>query len=202
MRPVAMNETQTITELARDFGVTTRAIRYWESHGLVSPAREGGNRIYSKRDQTRLKLALRGKRLGLSLAEIKELIDMYDTVEDESTQLLSFLDVLAQRRAALEQQRDDIQAVLKEIARFETAVPRDAEGRETRGAKRSPTQTPFDRRRVGVVDVDVNVNYHACHPPEETCPIPYVPPTGTLNRAIPTGRRRCAAASPARGRWA
>ena len=114
-----MNETQTITELARDFGVTTRAIRYWESHGLVSPAREGGNRIYSKRDRTRLKLALRGKRLGLSLAEIKDLIDMYDTAEDESSQLLSFLDVLAQRRAALEQQRDDIQAVLKEIARFE-----------------------------------------------------------------------------------
>lgn len=118
-RPATMNETQTITELARDFGLTTRAIRYWESHGLVSPAREGGNRIYSKRDQTRLKLALRGKRLGLSLAEIKELIDMYDTVDDESTQLLSFLDVLTQRRAALEQQRDDIQAVLKEIARFE-----------------------------------------------------------------------------------
>ncbi len=114
-----MSETQTITELAREFGVTTRAIRYWESHGLVSPAREGGNRVYSKRDQTRLKLALRGKRLGLSLAEIRELIDMYDTAEDESSQLLSFLDVLAQRRASLEQQRDDIQAVLKEIARFE-----------------------------------------------------------------------------------
>jgi len=117
--PTIMNETQTITELAREFGVTTRAIRYWESHGLVSPAREGGNRVYSKRDQTRLKLALRGKRLGLSLAEIRELIDMYDTAEDESSQLLSFLDVLAQRRASLEQQRDDIQAVLKEIARFE-----------------------------------------------------------------------------------
>ena len=81
--------------------------------------REGGNRIYSKRDQTRLKLALRGKRLGLSLAEIKDLIDMYDTAEDESSQLLSFLGALAQRRAALEQQRDDIQVVLKEIARFE-----------------------------------------------------------------------------------
>jgi DNA-binding transcriptional MerR regulator len=115
----AMTQTQTITELARDFGVTTRAIRYWESHGLISPAREGGNRIYSKRDRTRLKLALRGKRLGLSLAEIKDLIDMYDTAEDESTQLLSFLGALAQRRAALEQQRDDIQAMLKEIVRFE-----------------------------------------------------------------------------------
>ena len=114
-----MSETQTITELAREFAVTTRAIRYWESHGLVSPAREGGNRVYSKRDQTRLKLALRGKRLGLSLAEIRELIDMYDTAADESSQLLSFLDVLAQRRASLEQQRDDIQDVLKEIARFE-----------------------------------------------------------------------------------
>jgi DNA-binding transcriptional MerR regulator len=84
-RPAIMNETQTITELARDFGLTTRAIRYWESHGLVSPARESGNRIYSKRDQTRLKLALRGKRLGLSLAEIKELIDMYDTLTLTST---------------------------------------------------------------------------------------------------------------------
>ncbi len=114
-----MTDTQTITELAREFGVTTRAIRFWESHGLVSPAREAGNRIYSKRDQTRLKLALRGKRLGLSLAEIKDLIDMYDTAEDESSQLLSFLDALTQRRASLEQQRDDIQAVLKEVSRFE-----------------------------------------------------------------------------------
>lgn len=115
-----MTEIQTITELARDFGVTTRTIRYWESHGLISPAREGGNRVYSKRDRTRLKLALRGKRLGLSLAEIKFLIDMYDTAEDESIQLLSFLGALEQRRAALEQQRDDIEAVLAEVSRFES----------------------------------------------------------------------------------
>ena len=115
-----MNETQTITELARDFGVTTRTIRYWETHGLIAPARSGGNRVYSKRDRTRLKLALRGKRLGLSLAEIKDLIDMYDTAEDESIQLLSFLGALEQRRAALEQQRDDIEAVLGEISRFES----------------------------------------------------------------------------------
>jgi DNA-binding transcriptional MerR regulator len=129
-----MSETQTITELAREFGVTTRAIRYWESHGLVSPAREGGNRVYSKRDQTRLKLALRGKRLGLSLAEIRELIDMYDTAEDESSQLLSFLGVLAQRRASLEQQRDDIQAVLKEIARFERQCREMLESDEAKSA--------------------------------------------------------------------
>ena len=135
-----MSETQTITELARDFGVTTRAIRYWESHGLVSPAREGGTRIYSKRDQARLKLALRGKRLGLSLAEIKDLIGMYDTAQDESSQLLSFLDVLAQRRVALEQQRDDIQAVLREIARFE---------RQCRELLTSDVVRPESRRRSG-----------------------------------------------------
>jgi DNA-binding transcriptional MerR regulator len=133
-----MSETQTITELARVFGVTTRAIRYWESHGLVSPAREGGSRIYSKRDQARLKLALRGKRLGLSLAEIKDLIDMYDTAQDESSQLLSGLGVLAKRRAALEQQRDDIQAVLKEIARFE---------RQWRGILNSGALKPDSGRR-------------------------------------------------------
>ena len=83
-----------------------------------------------------LKLALRGKRLGLSLAEIKELIDMYDTVDDESTQLQSFLDVLAQRRAALEQQRDDIQAVLREITRFERQC------REMLKADQSAGKTP------------------------------------------------------------
>lgn len=115
----AMTKTYTITELAHEFAVTPRAIRYWETHGLVSPVREGGNRRYCKRDRARLKLALRGKRLGLSLAEIKELIGMYDTAASESTQLLSFLDVLTRRRAALEQQRTDIDAVLKEIAAFE-----------------------------------------------------------------------------------
>jgi DNA-binding transcriptional MerR regulator len=115
----AMTETYTITELAREFDVTPRAIRYWEDQGLVAPGRAGQARVFDKRDRTRLKLALRGKRLGLSLAEIKELIDMYDSAGSEATQLQSFLDVLARRRAALEQQRDDIAAVLEEVARFE-----------------------------------------------------------------------------------
>ena len=114
-----MNETYTITELAREFEVTPRAIRYWEDQGLVTPERAGQARVYTKRDRTRLKLALRGKRLGLSLAEIKELIDMYDSAGSEGTQLQSFLDVLARRRAALEQQRDDIAAVLRDVSRFE-----------------------------------------------------------------------------------
>lgn len=130
-----LNETHTITELAREFGITPRAIRYWETHGLVSPTREGGNRCYGKRDRTRLKLALRGKRLGLSLAEIKELIGMYDTAASESSQLRTFLEVLARRRSALEQQRADIEAVLAEIARFE------AQCRALLEAKRNHVQT-------------------------------------------------------------
>ena len=111
--------TYTIAELAREFGLTPRTIRYYEDHGLIAPERKGMQRVYSKRDRTRLKLTLRGKRLGLSIAEIRELIDMYDTTADENPQLLKFLSVLAQRKAALEQQREDIAAVLAEINRFE-----------------------------------------------------------------------------------
>jgi DNA-binding transcriptional MerR regulator len=108
-------QTYTISELAREFNVTPRAIRYYEDQGLLSPQRSGQNRIYSKRDRTRLKLTLRGRRLGLSLAEIRELIDMYDVGRDQQGQLTKFLSVLARQRATLERQREDIEAVLAEI---------------------------------------------------------------------------------------
>lgn len=111
--------TYTITELAREFDVTPRAIRHYETQGLIFPQRAGQQRIYSKRDRTRLRLTLRGKRLGLALTEIKELIDMYETAPDQSSQLVKLLAVLAKRRAALEQQREDIEAVLAEIDGFE-----------------------------------------------------------------------------------
>lgn len=111
--------TFTITELSREFDVTPRTIRYYEDQGLLFPQRSGLQRVYSKRDRTRLRLALRGKRLGLSLAEIKGMIDMYDTAQDEEEQLVKFLAALAQRRAALEQQREDIAALLAEITGFE-----------------------------------------------------------------------------------
>jgi len=111
--------TFTITELSRDFDITPRTIRYYEHQGLLSPQRAGQQRIYTKRDRTRLKLALRGKRLGLSLAEIKDLIDMYNTTRDQSSQLSSFLGALTKRKASLEQQREDIEAVLAEINGFE-----------------------------------------------------------------------------------
>jgi DNA-binding transcriptional MerR regulator len=107
-------QTYTIAELAREFEITPRAIRHYEDQGLISPSRAGVQRVYDKRDRTRLKLTLRGKRLGLSLAEIRELIDMYDTAP-ESSQLSRFLEVLKCRRAMLDQQREDIAAVLTEI---------------------------------------------------------------------------------------
>ncbi|MBV6475986.1 MAG: MerR family DNA-binding transcriptional regulator [Rhodocyclaceae bacterium] len=113
-------QTYTITELAREFDITPRAIRYYEDQGLISPERAGQSRVYTKRDRTRLKLTLRGRRLGLSLAEIRELIDMYDVGRDQRTQLSKFLAVLSRQRAALQRQREDIEAVLAEIASLET----------------------------------------------------------------------------------
>lgn len=111
-----------IGDLAREFDVTPRAIRFYEVEGLLSPQREGQRRIYSARDRTRLKLTLRGKRLGLTLSEIRELIDMYETGRDERPQLERFLAVLESHKSALEQQRTDIEAQLGEIAAFEKRV--------------------------------------------------------------------------------
>ncbi len=114
-------QTFSITELAREFDITPRAIRFYEDHGLLTPERRnaGGARVYAARDRTRLKLTLRGKRLGLSLSEIRELIDMYDSSKDETAQLAKFLQVLKDHRAQLVQQREDIEAQLKEIGAFE-----------------------------------------------------------------------------------
>ena len=111
--------TFTITDLAREFGLTTRAIRFYEDQGLLYPQRVGRSRVYTNRDRVRLKLTLRGKRLGLSLSEIGELLDMYDAAKGGRGQLERFLEVLQKRRGALEQQREDIEAVLGEISSFE-----------------------------------------------------------------------------------
>ena len=113
------DSTYTITELAREFGLTTRAIRFYEDHGLIAPTRAGRNRVYGNRDKVRLKLTLRGKRLGLSLSEIRELIDLYDAAKDERAQVERLQQVLQKRRSILEQQREDIEVVLGEIAAFE-----------------------------------------------------------------------------------
>ena len=108
-----------ISDLAREFGITPRTIRFWEDQGILAPQREGRNRVLTRRDRARLKMALRGKRLGLSLAEIKDLIGMYSGTEDETPQLIECLRVMSKRREALEQQREDIEAMLADIAQFE-----------------------------------------------------------------------------------
>jgi DNA-binding transcriptional MerR regulator len=109
----------TITELAAEFDITPRAIRFYEDMGLLEPSRAGRNRIYTHRDRTRLKLTLRGKRLGLSLQEVKQLVDMYDSESDAAPQLKAFLKVLRQHRRQLEQQLDDIEVTLAEISQHE-----------------------------------------------------------------------------------
>ncbi len=109
----------TITELAQEFDITPRAIRFYEDMGLLTPSRSGRNRVYSHRDRTRLKLTLRGKRLGLSLSEIRQLVEMYDSPSDTAPQLTAFLQVLAEHRRQLEQQREDIEITLAEIAQHE-----------------------------------------------------------------------------------
>ena len=109
-----------ISDLAREFGITPRTIRFWEDQGILAPQREGNKRIFTRRDRARLKMALRGKRLGLSLAEIKDLIGMYASTEDETPQLLECLRIMERRRAGLQQQREDIEAMLGEITQFET----------------------------------------------------------------------------------
>lgn len=114
-----MPPTWTISELSREFDITPRTIRFYEDQGIVSPARDGRNRVYSPRDRTRLKLALRGKRLGLQLSEIRALIDMYDSPSDNAMQLRQYLDVLTKHRIALEQQRRDIEDTLSEITEQE-----------------------------------------------------------------------------------
>jgi DNA-binding transcriptional MerR regulator len=108
-------ETFSISDLASEFALTPRAIRFYEDHGLLTPERRGSRRIYSQRDRVRLKLVLRGKRLGMSLTEIAEILDLYDLDKSERSQLVKFLEILASRRLMLEQQREDIDVVLAEI---------------------------------------------------------------------------------------
>jgi len=111
--------TYPISVLAREFALTTRAIRFYEDCGLITPARVGGARVYGERERVRIKLILRGKRLGLSLAEIAEILDLYEVSRNERAQLEKFLVVLADRRARLLQQKEDIDATLAEIAGVE-----------------------------------------------------------------------------------
>ncbi len=114
-----MPRTYRITELSEEFGVTPRAIRFYEDEGLLTPQRDGTRRVYRSRDRVRLKLILRGKRLGFSLQEIREMIDIYDVDRSEIAQLQLVLLKIKERRGSLLQQQKDIASLLDELHELE-----------------------------------------------------------------------------------
>ena len=136
--------TFSISDLAKEFDLTTRAIRFYEDMGLLSPGRSGAGdrvRVYSARDRTRLKLTLRAKRLGLSLSDAKGIIDMYDSPRDTTAQLQKFLEVLATNKTQLLERLADLQANLDEIKVHEKeaqALLEKAQSGRTTGYKSKP----------------------------------------------------------------
>jgi DNA-binding transcriptional MerR regulator len=109
-----------ISQLSKEFDITTRSIRHYEDIGLLSPARRGQTRVYSPADQTRLKLILRGKRLGISLEDSREIIDMYEPGKTNLDQLKKLIDAIQQQRIKLNSQLDDITKLLKDLNKAET----------------------------------------------------------------------------------
>ena len=132
--------TWSITDLAEDFGVTLRTIRFYEDRGLLSPERRGTTRVFHPRDRIRLALILRGKRLGFSLGEIAKIVDMYDAEPGEAGQLRYLLDQIDVRRTELEQRRKDIDETLAELAEVERRCHEDLgrlqDGRRGPGPRR------------------------------------------------------------------
>ncbi|MGL6071653.1 MerR family transcriptional regulator [Craterilacuibacter sp.] len=118
MQQVAHKTTFTISELAQEFDITTRALRFYEDQGLLSPERDGQRRIYSRRDRVRLLLTLRGKRIGLSLLEIHELFSLYDAASDDEPQLMEFVKKLEKREQHLRSQMEDLHLVLTEVGQL------------------------------------------------------------------------------------
>jgi DNA-binding transcriptional MerR regulator len=127
-------QTYTISELAKEFGVTTRTMRFYEEKGLISPRREGQKRLYSSADRVRIKLILRGKRIGMSLAECVEVIDMYDPEHNNADQLHSLISKVQNRSELLQQQKRDIDemlAGLEEVQSLCESALNDVEGSQT-----------------------------------------------------------------------
>jgi DNA-binding transcriptional MerR regulator len=144
-----MTETFGIAEMSREFGVTPRTIRFYEAEGLLAPLRDGQRRIFRGRDRTRLRLILRGRRLGFPLAEVREIVDLYDAPSGEAGQLAFLLDKIAVRKADLEAKRRDIEASLEDLdgvaancrARMtELDKPGKARRRASRGARKGRRQ--------------------------------------------------------------
>lgn len=114
-----MNETYSISDLSREFEITTRTIRHYEEKGLLSPQRQGQTRIYNRRDRTRLKLILRGSRLGFSLDDTRQILDLYSPDDANLDQFQAILEKIREQRARLHQQQQDIEMMLTDLADFE-----------------------------------------------------------------------------------
>jgi DNA-binding transcriptional MerR regulator len=131
------DRTYTISELAREFGITTRTIRFYEEKGLISPLREGQKRLYTPADRVRIKLILRGKRIGMTLRECVEVIDMYQPGQNNAEQLHSLISTVKARRQKLQQQRKDIDEMLAGLDEVqglcESALEEDAATRRAAG---------------------------------------------------------------------
>jgi DNA-binding transcriptional MerR regulator len=147
--PAARAPTYTISQLAKEFALTTRAIRFYEDCGLIAPQRSGSARVYGERERVRIKLVLRGKRLGLSLAEIGELLDLYEVARNERAQLSKFLVLLADRRARLLQQKEDIDATLAEIEGLERECRRRLRESPAVASRPGTSGLPAARRAPG-----------------------------------------------------
>ncbi len=114
-----MNQQYSIRDLSQEFGVTTRTLRFYEEKGLLSPARDGQNRIYSSADRTRLVLILRGKKLGLSLEQSADIISMYDPASNNKKQLEVLIEKIQLRRQQLEQQKQDLERMIVDLDEWE-----------------------------------------------------------------------------------
>ncbi len=108
-----------IGDLSKEFNITTRSIRFYEDKGLITPTRKGQTRIYSQRDKVRLRLILRGKRLGFSLAETGKIFELYDLDKTSASQLTLMMDIISQKKNDLKQQLKDINVVLIELNNLE-----------------------------------------------------------------------------------
>jgi DNA-binding transcriptional MerR regulator len=128
----------TIGDLSREFGVTLRTLRFYEDRNLLRPRRQGQNRIYSRRDRARLKLVLMGKKVGFSLGEIKDMLDLYDLKDGQVTQLRVALDRFAKQIALLRQQKQDVEQAIEELTRTMEIISgmlRDREGQDSATAR-------------------------------------------------------------------
>jgi DNA-binding transcriptional MerR regulator len=130
-----MKSSFTIGDLSREFGVTLRTLRFYEDKQLLNPRRQGVNRLYSRRDRARLKLVLMGKKVGFSLTEIKDMLDLYDLKDGQVTQLKVALDKFSRQIALLKQQKRDIEQAIDELSRTMEVVSGMLRNREAVGAE-------------------------------------------------------------------